>query len=126
MYSIEVKTHFSSAHKLINYPGVCCNLHGHNYKIEVEVKGSRLNKIGIVYDFKELKEKVEEIIGRFDHAYLNEVPPFDKINPTSENIAKYIYDELEKNLPKYVKVARVSVSESEASRVNYFGKGNRK
>jgi 6-pyruvoyltetrahydropterin/6-carboxytetrahydropterin synthase len=122
MYSVEVKTSFSSAHSLINYPGVCCNLHGHNYIVEVKVSGKKLNKIGIFYDFKELKDAVEEIINRFDHKYLNEIPPFDRINPTSENLSKYIYKELKKKLPKYVKIERVSISESESSKVSYTGK----
>lgn len=125
MYSIEVKTHFSSAHKLVGYPGVCCNLHGHNYLVEVKVTGNKLNKIGIVYDFKELKDAVEEIINKFDHKYLNEISPFDKINPTSENLAYYIYEKLEKKLPKYAKIEKVSISESEASKVSYYKKGGK-
>ncbi|OGX17728.1 MAG: 6-carboxytetrahydropterin synthase QueD [Omnitrophica WOR_2 bacterium RBG_13_44_8b] len=94
MYSIKVESNFSSAHNLRAYKGKCESLHGHNWKIEAVVAGRRVDKTGMVLDFTDLKSKLNHILEGLDHKYLNEVPYFKKVNPTSENIAKYIYDKL--------------------------------
>lgn len=99
MYSLRVEGSFSSAHNLRGYKGKCEDLHGHNWRIEVVVKSEELNNIGIVVDFKELKKKLKAVLEEMDHKYLNKLAYFKKINPTSENIAKYIYQKLITKIP---------------------------
>ncbi|MDD5730825.1 MAG: 6-carboxytetrahydropterin synthase QueD [Candidatus Omnitrophica bacterium] len=106
MYSIKVEANFSSAHNLRGYKGKCEALHGHNWKVEVTVVSNTLDKIGMVLDFKFLKAQLNKVLDPLDHTYLNNLAYFRKINPTSENIAKYIYDRLKahKLTPKSVTV----------------------
>lgn len=99
MYSLKVEGSFSSAHNLRGYKGKCEDLHGHNWRIEVVVKSEELNNIGIVVDFKELKKKLKAVLEEMDHKYLNKLAYFKKVNPTSENIAKYIYQKLITKIP---------------------------
>jgi len=99
MYSLKVEGSFSSAHNLRGYKGKCEELHGHNWRIEVIVKSEELNNIGIVVDFKELKQKLNAVLEELDHKYLNKLAYFKKVNPTSENIAKYIYKKLITKIP---------------------------
>ena len=96
MYEVRIETNFSSAHHLLNYKGKCENMHGHNWKVEVSVKGEILDKSNILVDFKVLKKKVNEIIDYLDHKDLNELPEFKDISPSSEIIAKYIFEEVQK------------------------------
>ena len=98
MYQISVENHFDAAHALRGYQGKCEALHGHRFRVVVKVEASALNDIGIAYDFAELKQHLGGIVARFDHTYLNDVPPFDRINPSSENIAYTIYAELQPRL----------------------------
>jgi len=98
MYRITVEQHFESAHSLRGYKGKCEALHGHRYRAVVKISSTKLNDIGLAYDFTDIKKYLREIIARFDHFNLNEVPPFDKINPSTENIATTIYDELKPKL----------------------------
>ena len=116
MYELIIKTGFSAAHNLRGYEGECERLHGHNWKVEVVVRAERLNEIDIALDFKKLKKETSTIIDRLDHRYLNEVPPFDKLNTTAENIARYIYQELSRRLDvPDVEVKEVRVWESETA-----------
>ncbi len=101
MFQISVESHFDAAHALRGYQGKCENLHGHRFKVVARVRASKLNDIGLAYDFKELKAKLSDVLERFDHTNLNEVQPFNTINPSSENIAQTIYRELS---PKIVGV----------------------
>ena len=94
MFLIKVMCDFSSAHSLRNYPGDCARFHGHNWKVKVEVKSEKLDDSGMVLDFRVLKKYTKAIISRLDHRYINDVEPFTKINPTAENICKYIFDNL--------------------------------
>jgi len=98
MYEISVEQHFDAAHFLRGYRGKCEALHGHRFRVVVKIKSSRVNDIGIAYDFVELKQHLRDILAKFDHTCLNDVPPFDKINPSSENIASTIYNELQPKL----------------------------
>ena len=116
MFKIEVFGDFSSAHKLRGYKGKCENIHGHNWKVGVEIASNRLNGIGIVMDFKVLKKSLRSVLRSMDHKDLNSLKYFRKVNPTSENIAKYVYEELKK---KRVNVSAVSVWEAEDSKATY-------
>ena len=98
MYSIKIEAHFSSAHNLREYKGKCEELHGHNWKVEIVVTKEKLDKIGMVMDFKLIRNELNKILEKLDHKYLNKIKPFDKTNPTSENIARFIYESLRKKI----------------------------
>ncbi len=122
-YKLKVSSHFSSSHQLRNYRGKCENLHGHNFIVEVMIEGTELDpEIEYLLDFKTLKQMLNQIIDPLDHIHLNEFPPFDKINPSSENLARYIYKEMEKQLSSrdYIQISYVSVAESEKSVAYYM------
>ena len=112
---------FAAAHSLRNFKGRCEALHGHNWRVEVVVKGDTLDQADLVMDFGELKAAMNKVLDRLDHGYLNEIKPFDEYNPSSELIAKYLYEEIAKLLPPEVHMARVSAWESEDSRATYLG-----
>lgn len=121
MYELTVISSFSSAHNLRGYEGACENLHGHNWRVEAQVVAAALDPVEMVIDFKRLKAEANRILDGLDHRYLNEVPPFDRLNTTAENIARFIYDELGKALNgKGVRVSRVRVWESDTSAAAYF------
>lgn len=120
MYEATIETHFSSAHRLRQYNGECERLHGHNWNVQVSIASEKLNDLGMVIDFKELKDKTNALMDRFDHQYLNEVPPFTELNPTTENIARYIFEELSKTInTDSIKVNRVAVWESPTCYASY-------
>ena len=120
MYQITVEQHFDAAHFLRGYQGKCEALHGHRFRVVIKAGASRLDDIGIAYDFTELKRHLGDIISRFDHTCLNDVPPFDKINPSSENIAATIYNELQPKLAGApVVISGVEVWESPQTGVAY-------
>lgn len=119
MYSIKVEASFSSAHNLRHYKGKCEDLHGHNWKVEARAGGKVLNKTGMVLDFKFFKEKLKAVLDKLDHKYLNELAYFKKHNPTSEIIAKYIYEQLK---PAVSSLDSVTVWESENSSATYHDK----
>ena len=116
MYSIKIEADFSSAHNLRGYKGKCEALHGHNWRVEVALSAAGLDKAGMLLDFRKLKMKLDRILERLDHKYLNGIAYFKKNNPTSENIAKYIYDSLK---PGVSDLASVTVWESEKSCATY-------
>ncbi len=116
MYTVRVESHFSAAHKLRGYRGRCEALHGHNWRVEVEIRSAKLNTIGMVCDFKEIKKKLASILKELDHAYLNRIPYFKKHNPTSEKIAEFIYYKLKKRISnKDPALHKVSVWETDTS-----------
>ena len=120
MYEVTIETHFSSAHRLRQYNGECERLHGHNWIVKVSVASDKLNDLGMVMDFKELKSKTKALMDEFDHQYLNEVSPFTELNPTTENIAKYVFDRLSKVInTDYIKVSKVTVWESSTCCASY-------
>lgn len=116
MYEVSVRANFSAAHSLRDYQGKCENLHGHNWAVEVAVSSKKLDKNGLLIDFTILKEKLNRILKKLDHTNLNKIPPFKKRNPTSENIAKYIFNMFKRD---GLKPARVSVWESQNSCATY-------
>jgi len=120
MFVLKIVTDFSSAHSLRNYSGDCSRLHGHNWDVEVSVCSEVLNDLGIAIDFREIKNQTKSVAKRLDHQYLNEISPFDVLNPTAENIAKYIFDEVELLInTKDVKVKEVTIWETARSAVTY-------
>ena len=120
MYQVSVEHHFDAAHFLRGYQGKCEALHGHRFRVVVKITASEVDGIGIVYDFVELKQHLRDILARFDHTCLNDVPPFDKINPSSENIATNIYSELQPKLAGApVSLSSVEVWESPQTSVVY-------
>lgn len=119
MYKVSVRQHFDAAHYLRGYRGKCEQVHGHRFEVMVSVEAKSLDNLGIAFDFVELKKHLGEILSRFDHVCLNEVSPFDDINPSSENIAATIYQELGRQLGG-VAISRVEVWESPESSVTYI------
>ncbi|MBN2418953.1 MAG: 6-carboxytetrahydropterin synthase QueD [Deltaproteobacteria bacterium] len=120
MYELKTIFQFGAAHQLRNYNGKCEHLHGHNWKIEVFVKGEELDDAGLLVDFKVIKDKTNEIIDRLDHKFLNDLEYFKKNNPSSENIAKYIFDELSKDInDSRISVSRVTAWESDNACATY-------
>lgn len=113
IFEVYVQTHFSAAHALRGYPGDCARTHGHNWIIDVFVKCKKLNEIGIGVDFRDIKKGVSDVLKGLDHFNLNELSPFKEDNPTSENIARFLYKELGKRLNSdVVKISKVKVSET--------------
>ena len=120
MYEVTIETHFSSAHRLRQYNGECERLHGHNWNVQVSIASEGLNDLGMVIDFKELKGKTNALMGRFDHQYLNEVPPFTELNPTTENMARYIFEKLSETInTDSIRVNKVTVWESPTCYASY-------
>ncbi len=121
MYRLTIKTGFAAAHNLINYQGDCENLHGHNWRVEVSVTASKLDKAGLAIDFKLLKKEANALLDEFDHKYVNQHNFFEELSPSSENIARYLYQELSKRLNDgNVKVDRIAVWESDNACAEYF------
>ena len=98
MFEVTVEQTFAAGHALREYKGKCENVHGHNYRVQVTVEGEKLNRIGLLVDFVELKKAVREVIERLDHQFINDLEPFTTINPSAENMAKYFYDEVTRRL----------------------------
>lgn len=119
VYDLTVKGHFDAAHHLTGYPGECKDLHGHTWDIEVTVSGEKLDEVGILYDFKRLKEDLGTVLDEYDHVYLNEVAPFDRVNPTAENLARIICERLAATVPDHVRVTEVVVWESPVARLAF-------
>ena len=119
-YTLKILTDFAAAHTLRDYPGDCSKLHGHNWKVEAEVTATALNQVGIGMDFKQIRRETNAICDRLDHTYLNELSPFNEINPTAENIAAYIYSELASKLNgEHIKVSAITIWETERACVRY-------
>jgi len=121
MFEVKIETHFSSAHHLLHYKGVCENQHGHNWRVEVFVAGETLDKSNILVDFKVLKREVNKIVDYLDHADINELPEFAGVSPSSEILAKFIYERVkEKFLDTPFGVSKVSVYETPTSCATYW------
>ncbi len=119
-FRMKIVTDFAAAHLLRGYPGICSRLHGHNWKVEVEVIASELDEIGMGMDFRDIKASTNELIGALDHRNLNEIPPFDEINPTAENISAYIFKGLSEKLNnERVSVNAVTIWETDRASVTY-------
>ncbi|MHB8474278.1 MAG: 6-carboxytetrahydropterin synthase QueD [Gammaproteobacteria bacterium] len=119
-YSLKVVTDFASAHTLRGYPGDCSRMHGHNWKLEVEVVANGLDEHGMGVDFKVIKQTARTLAGQLDHRYLNDIAPFDRINPTAENIAAWFFRGLSQTLnDARIQVSAVTLWETERACVRY-------
>jgi 6-pyruvoyltetrahydropterin/6-carboxytetrahydropterin synthase len=120
MYTLMIEMKFASAHQLRGYMGRCENLHGHSWKVQVCVSSQNLNDIGLAMDFTELKRITNEIVGPLDHTCLNSLAPFTNINPSSENISRWIFNSLKEKVAGYeVKLKSVTVWESDTASATY-------
>jgi 6-pyruvoyltetrahydropterin/6-carboxytetrahydropterin synthase len=120
MYRLTVYDYFSSAHQLRGYKGKCEDLHGHNWKVEIEIESEELDDIGMLMDFKDVKKLLKEMVDELDHKMLNDIEPFTDINPSSELVAKYIHETISGRLPEGIDLARTSIWESENSKATYY------
>jgi 6-pyruvoyltetrahydropterin/6-carboxytetrahydropterin synthase len=121
MFEIKIESSFSGAHRLRDYKGQCENLHGHNWKVEVFVASPEVGKNGMVLDFRELKDATQAVLETIDHRYLNEIPYFSEINPSSENIAKYIFDRVRARLgERRARITKVTAWESNGACASYY------
>ncbi len=113
MYHVTVQVEIAAAHQLPDYRGECANIHGHTWQVEVTVSGSELNEQGMLIDFRELKRLINETVAVYDHSFLNQIPPFDQLNPTAENLARKIFEDIERRFDTPgVRVEQVTVRES--------------
>ncbi|HUO34587.1 MAG TPA: 6-carboxytetrahydropterin synthase QueD [Candidatus Acidoferrum sp.] len=122
MYEVSVDDQFAAAHQLRNYHGKCEDLHGHNYKVRVTLSGQKVDDTGLLYDFVQMKKAVQGVIRALDHKFLNELPPFETLNPSAENIARYLHDRISEQLPPAAngaQVASVTVWESDLTAATY-------
>jgi 6-pyruvoyltetrahydropterin/6-carboxytetrahydropterin synthase len=134
VFRVSVEETFAAGHALRGYKGKCENVHGHNYKVRVTLEGPELSSIGLLFDFKDLKEAIHGSIQQLDHRFLNDVPPFDQINPSAENLAKYFYGEITRLLELSsssgrsqgapCRVERVTVWETDTTTATYFANGS--
>jgi 6-pyruvoyltetrahydropterin/6-carboxytetrahydropterin synthase len=122
VYELRVTGDFSSAHFLKDYRGACSSVHGHNWKVEAIYRGKKLNDQGMVEDLRVLRKALDEVLAELDHAYLNELPHFAQQNPSSENIAQFIYKRLQQYpVADHCELAGVKVAESDTTSVCYYG-----
>jgi 6-pyruvoyltetrahydropterin/6-carboxytetrahydropterin synthase len=121
MYEVQITSHFSAAHQLRNFQGPCEALHGHNWRVEVAVQGEELGEADILLDFGQLKKLTQQALASLDHTFLNELEPFRLRNPSSELLARHIFQYLLPRLPAQARLKRVSVWESENSKASYLG-----
>ncbi|MCD6223682.1 MAG: 6-carboxytetrahydropterin synthase QueD [Deltaproteobacteria bacterium] len=124
MFELTAIEFFSAAHSLRNYQGPCERLHGHNFKVEATISCKKLNELSIGMDFKEIKEILRDILKKLDHTFLNELPYFKNINPTSEKIAHFIYMEMKGKIDNNCKMKEVAVWESNNCKATYIGEEN--
>ncbi len=123
MFEVSVEQTFAAGHSLRNYKGKCENVHGHNWKVQLTLEGERLDEIGLLADFVEVKRAMDQVVGYLDHQFMNDLKPFDTVNPSAENIARYFYDEITRDLGRMasvpVKISCVKVWETDAASATY-------
>jgi len=124
MYEVTVERGFSSGHYLRNYKGKCENPHGHNYKVRITLAGESLDKAGLLLDFRDLKQVMRPVIDRIDHQMLNDLDPFTEINPSAENLARYFYDETNRQMKELtggrVRVKDCTIYETDTTTATYY------
>ena len=123
MFQVSVDESFSAGHALRGYKGKCENVHGHNYKMRVTLEGPELDSIGLLYDFTHLKGVIRDLVSRVYHQFLNEIAPFDVINPSAENLAKYFYEETTRQMnamPDGARVMCITIWETDTTSATYW------
>ena len=124
MYEVTVERGFSSGHYLRNYKGKCENPHGHNYKVRITLRGEKLDQAGLLLDFKDLKQVMHPVIERIDHQMLNDIEPFTEINPSAENLARFFFDETNRQLSEMtggrVRVKDCTIYETDTTTATYY------
>jgi len=120
-FELSIETHFSAAHQLRDYPGDCARLHGHNWHVTLYVECTELDDLGLGIDYKIMKNELKQALAPWDHYNLNDVPPFDRINPSSENVARELYHEMHRRLGNdRLRVSRIDISETCTAKVTYW------
>jgi 6-pyruvoyltetrahydropterin/6-carboxytetrahydropterin synthase len=120
MFEVSVEQTFAAGHALRNYKGKCENVHGHNYRVLVTMRGEQLDSIGLLVDFVDVKKLINRVVDRLDHQFINDLAPFDILNPSAENMAKYFYDEISAGLgSSQVRVGEVKIWETDTSSATY-------
>jgi len=120
-YELMIETHFAAAHSLRDYPGDCARLHGHNWRVELYVECETLDALGLAVDYKILKQELKAALKHWDHYNLNEIPPFTTLNPSSENVARVLYEEMSRRLDNArLRVCRVTIGETCTAKVTYW------
>jgi len=120
MFEVSVEQTFAAAHALRNYRGKCENVHGHNYRVLVTIEGQTLDSTGLLVDFVEVKRLIHRVVDRLDHQFINDLAPFDTINPSAENLARYFYDEISAGLgDSPVRVGAVKIWETDTASATY-------
>ena len=124
MYELTVRSEFAAAHRLRGYGGSCENLHGHNWRVELHLAGEKLDELGLLVDFRDVKGALRAALDELDHTYLNDVPPFDSANPTTENLSRFLYERLSAAMPDGVRVRKVVLWESDGCGGAYVPDGD--
>ena len=122
MFQISVEETFSAGHALRGYRGKCENPHGHNYRVRVTVEGAQLDSIGLLYDFSHLKHVLRDLIGGVDHKFLNDQAPFDTVNPSAENLARFFYEQASRQMGQLAhapRIASITVWETDETSATY-------
>jgi 6-pyruvoyltetrahydropterin/6-carboxytetrahydropterin synthase len=119
MFEVSVEETFAAGHALRNYHGKCENVHGHNYRVQVTVEGQELNPTGLLVDFADIKRIIRAIVARLDHQFLNDLAPFDAINPSAENLARYFYDEISDGMAPGPQIREVKIWETDITSAAY-------
>jgi len=123
MFRVSVDESFCAGHALRGYKGKCENVHGHNYKVRVTLEGPDLDSIGLLYDFAHLKQVIRALVEAVDHKFLNDLAPFDVVNPSAENLAKYFYDQTVRQvqaMPRGAQIASITVWETDTTSATYW------
>jgi 6-pyruvoyltetrahydropterin/6-carboxytetrahydropterin synthase len=122
MFEVSVEETFSAGHALRGYKGKCENAHGHNYRVRVTLEGQQLDTIGLLYDFTHVKRMLREVIGALDHRFLNDLAPFDAINPSAENLAKFFHEQTARQMeqaPNAPRIKQITVWETDETSATY-------
>ena len=119
MFEVTVEETFAAGHALRGYRGKCENVHGHNYRVQLTIEGPQLDPIGMLVDFVEVKRLIHGVVDRLDHRFINDLPPFDVVNPSAENLAKYFYDEISAGLASPVRLGQVKIWETDITSATY-------
>jgi len=120
-YELMIETYFAAAHSLRDYPGDCARLHGHNWRVDLYVICEKLDNLGLAVDYKVLKRELKAALAAWDHYNLNDVAPFDTVNPSSENVARILYEDMAKRLDdERLHVSRIVIGETCTARVTYW------